>query len=42
MVGRGLTAQASFGQLQHIAPEMCGEVDEHTQQMETLWRIQTL
>ena len=30
MVGRGLTAQASFRQLQHGAPELYDEVSENT------------
>ena len=30
MAGRGLIAQASFRQLQHIAPELYGDVNEHT------------
>ena len=42
MVGRGLTAQVSFRQLQHIAPELYGDVDERKQKMETLWRTQAL
>ena len=42
MFGRGLTAQASFRQLQHIAPELYGDVNEHTQKMVTLWRAQAL
>ena len=30
MVGGGLTAQASFRQLQHVAPEVFDEFNEHT------------